>query len=219
MYDGRMRIPFHCRGAMILTAVLLSSIAVGTGPVHAAAPGAWITVYESRNDAAPRVHLDRLPQRSPAIDGILAMVAFQQTPFGCEGPRDAMDCPITRDLGLGLQCSDAHVAFVRRWFPDRIPKLGGRHERHYSGFAGKGPDASMCAQTPTSASVQSHLSSLRIRQSSRKLSIESRVMWYARERSGEIVYRTRFRLDGDALVLRSSEVIRQTRHDRAADQG
>lgn len=76
----------------------------------------------------------------------------------------------------------------------------------------------MCAQTPESASVQSHLSFLRIRQTGRRLTADTKVSWYARERSGEIVYRTVFRLDGDLLVLRSSEVIRQTRDDRVADE-
>lgn len=204
----RLHVLLRARTACIAACLLLPAAAAMPGSAHATAPGDWVTVYDAHSDDGTRVHLDRLPQRTPAIDGVLAMIAFQQTPIGCEGPRDALDCPITRELGLGLQCSDAHVAIVQTGFPERMPKLGGYHESRYSGFEGKGPDASMCAQTPESASVQSHLSSVRIRQAGRRLTVESRVVWHARERSGETVYRTRLRVDGDRVVPVSNTVIR-----------
>jgi hypothetical protein len=178
-------------------------------PAHAAGPRDWATVYENNADG-PQVRLDRLPQRTPAIEGILAMLSFLQTPFGCSGPRGDMTCPITRELGLGRQCSPAHVATVQRWFPDRVPKLGGYHARHYTGLGGKGPEPWICAETPEGASVQDHLSSVRMRQTGRRLVVESRVAWYARERSGDFLYRTTFRLDGDAVTLLSHKVVRRT---------
>lgn len=176
---------------------------------HAAGPRDWVTVYENSADG-PQVRLDRLPQRRPAIDGVLAMLSFLQTPFGCSGPRGDMTCPITRELGLGRQCSPAHVATVQRWFPDRVPKLSGYHARHYTGLGGKGPESWMCAETPEGASVQDHLSSVRIRQTGRRLVVESRVAWYARERSGDLFYRTTFRLDDDAVTLLSHKLVRRT---------
>ncbi len=175
---------------------------------HAADSRDWVTVYRTGPDG-PQVRLDPLPKRTPAIDGILAMLSFQQTPFGCSGPRGDMTCPITRELGLGRQCSPAHIASVQRWFPDRVPKLGGYHARHYTGLGGKGPEPWMCAETPEGASVQDHLSSVRMRQSGRRLVVESRVAWYARERSGDILYRTTFRLDDDAVTLLSHKVVRR----------
>lgn len=76
----------------------------------------------------------------------------------------------------------------------------------------------MCAQTPESASVQSHLSSLRIRQTGHRLTAHTKVSWYARERSGEIVYRTRLRVDGGVVVRVSNKVIHRSKPDSLGDQ-
>jgi hypothetical protein len=76
----------------------------------------------------------------------------------------------------------------------------------------------MCAQTPESASVQSHHSSLRIRQTGHRLTVHTRVSWYARERSGEIVYCTRLRLDRGVVVRVCNKVIHRSRPDSFGDQ-
>ncbi len=181
---------------------------------HAAGHGNWVTVYDNDNaDASPVVRLDAIPDRTPAIDGILAMVAFQQTPFGCVGPWETMECPLTRDLGLGLQCSDAHVALVRRWFPDAMPKLSGFGPQRYSGYKGTGPDALMCERTPESATFQSHLSSLRLRRHGNEVVTYMTVSWYAQERSGWIEYRTVYRVDQDRIVVLSNREVRRSRDD------
>jgi len=179
---------------------------------QAAGHGAWVVVYDNAH-ASPVVRLDAIPGRTPAIDGILAMVAFQQTPFGCDGPWETMDCPVTRDLGLGLQCSDAHVALVRRWFPDAMPKLSGYGPQRYSGYKGTGPDASMCERTPESATFQSHLALLRLRRHGDKVVTYMRVSWYARERSGSIEYRTVYRVDKDKVIVLSNREMRRSRDD------
>jgi hypothetical protein len=195
----------------LMSIVLLSGWATCASAL-AAGPREWVTVYEVTADGA-HVRLERLRERSPAIEGALAMLSFLVTPFGCAGPRGDMDCPITRELGLGRQCSEAHIAFVRKWFPEKVPIIGGYHAQRYAGFGGLGPEASMCAQTPEGASVQNHLSLVRMRQTGRRLIVESHVSWYARERSGEIVYRTTFRLEDDAIAQLSNKVIHQTSAD------
>ncbi len=194
-----------CRAITLCLVVCASS-------THAAGQGNWVTVYDNA-DASPVVRLDAIPGRTPAIDGILAMVAFQQTPFGCAGPWETMACPLTRDLGLGLQCSDAHVALVRRWFPDAMPKLSGYGEHQYSGYEGQGPDASMCERTPESATFQSHLSSLRLRRHGNEVVTQMTVSWYAQERSGSIEYRTVYRVDQDRIVVLSNREVRRSRND------
>jgi hypothetical protein len=120
------------------------------------APGGH-RVFGLDDNHAPKVDIDEAVPRSSAIEGMLAMLAFQVTPSGCAGPRGDMDCPITRELGLGRQCSEAHLAMVKRWFPDNMPQIGGYHAQHYTGYAGAGPEAWMCAQTLEGASVQDHL--------------------------------------------------------------
>jgi hypothetical protein len=39
------------------------------------------------------------------------------------------------------------------------------------------------------------------------------VVWYARERTGDIVYRSTLRLDDDAVGLLSNKVVRRTSSD------
>jgi hypothetical protein len=195
------RIPTISAGGLIAAAVLAGSPQSVSGADAGSEMPQTHRVFGLDDNHAPTVDIDEAVPRSSAIEGILAMLAFQVTPSGCEGPRGDMDCPITRELGLGRQCSEAHLAMVERWFPDSMPQIGGDHAQHYTGYAGAGPEAWMCAQTPEGANVQDHLVAVDLWQDGDLVAIDTEVRWYAREESGLLKYRSEFRIEQQKAVL------------------
>lgn len=65
----------------------------------------------------PVVRLDRLPKPSEGVKAILALYALENG-AGCKGKDEQglVKCALTRELGLGSNCSDDHIRFVRTWF-------------------------------------------------------------------------------------------------------
>jgi hypothetical protein len=124
-----------------------------------------IEVLTSSESTEAEINLKPLEPLSPAMRAILAFYAMRAN-SGCppgewSGDRYRMQCPLTTALGLGDQCSDEHIALVRKWFKDGIPPVNlDKAEAVRIGKSGKFEDA--CNATPYTATHQTNWLTLRV---------------------------------------------------------
>jgi hypothetical protein len=138
-----------------------------------AAPQQELTGFEilSASDSVDvDVNLKPIGELSPGMKAILAYYAMRAN-GGCPpGEWDEntrvykMECPLTTALGLGYQCSDAQISLVKTWFKDGIPALGLLDAKKAQEVNKDKDFASICSNTPYTATHQSIWNSIRVKQ-------------------------------------------------------
>src|SRR5689334_25127440 len=91
----------------------LSSAAVAAAP--------QITVYYLDHSPWPKVRLDRLAPLTDSLRAILAVYSLQAG-TDCHNAK----CTLTTALGLGDQCSDAHISLILSHFESGVPNFNSR---------------------------------------------------------------------------------------------
>jgi hypothetical protein len=125
-----------------------------SAPVVLAAGPHGKVVFSLDQHAVPVVRLDRVP-RSEGLRAILALYALENG-AGCEGKngQDLVRCALTGALGLGANCSEAHVRLVRTWFT-RTTNLTSRWSEQRDADAKQaGSLENLCYRQPDTASWQ-----------------------------------------------------------------
>jgi hypothetical protein len=127
-----------------------------------------VEILTGTDSSTVEVNLGPLEPLSPGMRAILAFYAMRAN-GGCppgewtaDGKTYEMRCPLTTALGLGFQCSPAHLDLVKTWFKDAIPPL--ELDRAEAVRIVKAGDfASACNATPYTATHQIIWSTIRVR--------------------------------------------------------
>lgn len=138
---------------------------------------------------APVVRLDRLPQTSEAMKAILALYALENG-AGCEGKNEQglVKCALTRELGLGANCSDDHIRFVRSWFKV-IPNLTSRWTQRWNADSQQvGSLEDLCYDQPDSASWHNIWEIIRVSSSNGNVTVDAIQNWGSQYGHGRIHY-------------------------------
>ena len=194
---------------------LLATVAL-SGCCHAFANGNTPALVFSADPALEpkaRVHLARVLAKHPDVQAILAMYALQLG-AGCEGrdPRGALQCSLVQDLGLGAQCSAAHVEAVRSTFAHGLPPMGGLASFHYRAPLHTDQLKSMCYSSPDTATFQRIWTTLRVRAAGSRVVVSAEGAWAARDASGTFTYRTVFSTSSGVTRYLEHRRTRASRH-------
>lgn len=138
----------RCAGCLFA----LVTLTLSSQPILAAGSLGKVVFYLDRG--GPVVRLDRVPQ-SEGVRAILALYALENG-AGCEGKNEQglVKCALTNELGLGANCSEEHIRFVRKWFT-KTANLTSRWHEKWDGDARKpGALEALCYGQPDTASWQ-----------------------------------------------------------------
>jgi hypothetical protein len=154
-----------------------------------------VVVYYIDKTSRPVARLDRLSTMSDGLKAILAMYALQAG-AGCETHDSAgnLQCTLTSALGLGSQCSESHVALVRQWFKDEIPKISGHRDSAFQQTQEPGVLESMCYTAPFTATFQHTWQIIRVTQRDNRIVVDAMASWLARDNGGRVRYHSEYEL-------------------------
>lgn len=128
---------------------------------HAFAAGPPGKVVFYLGNTGPVVRLERIPQ-SEGVRAILAMYTLENG-AGCAGKnaRGLVECALTKELGLGANCSEEHIGFVRGWF-NRTSNLSSRWGKEDEDAKRPGALEGLCYSQPYTASWQNIWETIRV---------------------------------------------------------
>jgi hypothetical protein len=164
-------------------------------------------VFYLNEHYSPVIRLDRLPSSSASLKALLALYALQNG-AGCEGKDDSgrVNCALTRALGLGANCSDAHLKLVRSWF-DVTPNLTSRwSERWNARTKEPGSIEDLCYRQPDTAGWQNIWEILRIKSTGDSAEVEAVLNWGSQFGHGRVRYRNSYKIGAHTIVETSSQV-------------
>jgi hypothetical protein len=120
-------------------------------PLHAADGK---VVFYLDKQYRPVVRLDRIQNLSDGVKAVLAIYALENG-AGCEGKNEQglVRCALTSALGLGGNCSEEHIRFVRSWF-SKAPNLTTRWSAGNEDAQKAGTLERLCYGQPDTASWQ-----------------------------------------------------------------
>lgn len=186
---------------MVASGVLL----VATAAPSRAADNA--VVFYLNEHHSPVIRLDRLPNSSAGLKALLALYALENG-AGCEGKDDSgrVNCALTHALGLGANCSDAHLKLVRSWF-DVTPNLTSRwSERWNARTKEPGSIENLCYRQPDTAGWQNIWEILRIKSTGDSAEVEAVLNWGSQFGHGRVRYRNSYKIGTNTIVETSSQV-------------
>jgi hypothetical protein len=142
-----------------------------------------VEILTGADSSTVTVNLKPLEPLSPGMRAILAFYAMRAN-GGCppgEWTADfktyEMRCPLTTALGLGVQCSPAHLDLVRTWFKDGIPPME-LDRSEAARIVKTGDFESACNATPDGATHQIIWSTIRVlRGKAGRVTIEGSGAW------------------------------------------
>lgn len=187
----------------------ICSYLIVAAPVHAADA---IVVFYLDKDYRPVTRLDRIPDLSPGHRALLALYALENG-AGCEGKDEGnrVKCDLTQKLGLGANCSDAHIALVRSWF-ETTPKLTSRwSERWNAKTKSSGTLESLCYGQPDTASWHNVWEIIKIKLAGEFAEVEAILSWGSQYGHGRVRYRNSYRIGEDMILETSSEITELSR--------
>lgn len=177
------------------------------GVSHGAYSSEGVRVFYLDRRYEPVVRLDRLPARTPVLDGILAMYALQNG-AGCSGhDKLGLRCKLTESLGLGYQCSNAHIALVRRTFPSSLPPMSGYRAQLYQAPWQHGTLESICYALSDSTTGQTVWTMIRIGQTAKTITVDARGSWLTPDESRDFAYSTVFAVEGDTASVLTHRIV------------
>lgn len=197
----------RCAGCLFA----LVTLSLSSQPTLAAGSLGKVVFYLDRG--GPVVRLDRVPQ-SEGVRAILALYALENG-AGCEGKNEQglVKCALTKELGLGANCSEEHIRFVRTWFP-KTANLTWRWNERWNGDA-RNPGAleTLCYGQPDTASWQNIWEIIRVDVSSDVVTVDAIVSGGSQHGRTRARYVTSYRigqheiteLTSNTKVLESSQ--------------
>jgi len=196
--------------------IALAALAT-SGPLLAAGPGGQ-PVFQWDRDR-PVVRLDRVPQ-SEGMKAILALYALESS-AGCEGndEQGRVKCALTRELGLGANCSEAHIGLVRDWFT-RIPKLTSRWIEQRDGDAKKpGALEDFCYRQPDTAGWQNVWEFIRVEVNADRVTVDA--TWFGGSGYGRTRERSiaRYRIGAHEITPLGARTIVLERSSKGIHEG
>jgi hypothetical protein len=155
---------------MIIFYILAGLFYSGAAEAAPQQESSGIEILSSSDSMTVDINLKPLGELSQGMKAILAYYAMRAN-GGCPpGEWDdntkvyKMECPLTMTLGLGYQCSDAQITLVKTWFKDGIPALGLLDSKKAEEVNKNKDFASICNNTPYTATHQSVWDSIRVKQ-------------------------------------------------------
>lgn len=154
----------------------------------------------------PVVRLDRLPNAFEGVKAILAAYALENG-AGCDYRiAQGLRCALTRELGLGANCSDAHIGFVRSWFKV-MPKLTSRLVHGLDDDSQKpGSLENLCYGKSDMAGVQNLWEIIRVSVSKETVAVDAILHWGSRWGHGRVRYRNTYRIEQHTVTEVSSRI-------------
>jgi hypothetical protein len=203
--NGRPRMPRVLGEALVAVLLLQASL-----PAFAAK---WQTVFVVDANGNPSVASEvirGLPTQGRAILALYAM----ELGAGCTQPNhDGLPCALTMALGIGPQCSPAHLQLVRTWFRGtRIPNMGGYADKLYADGGAEGALEKICDRTPYTATRQRVWDKIKIKLEGNTLSVDAFGGWLVADQSGKFRYKTTYTFtDTSVSILSHAEVPTESR--------
>lgn len=153
--------------ALLATAIALGAIIPSALLAASPPPKGEVEILKGTDSMTVEVSLRPLEPLTPALRALLAFYALRAN-GGCppgdwskDGKTYEMSCPLTTALGLGFQCSEAHLGLVKTWFKEGIPPLL-LDRKEAARIAKEGDIARACNSTPYSATHQTIWSSIKV---------------------------------------------------------
>jgi len=115
------------------------------------------TVFSLDQKFQPVTSLDRASPMSDGLRAILALYAFEAG-AGCTTytrDHEELQCALTRDLGLGAQCSLAHLNLIASWFKNGMPAFGWLTDAQLRRAQQTNELSGRCYNQPDGATLQS----------------------------------------------------------------
>jgi hypothetical protein len=213
--SSSLQTPSHKATMLRITlGALLSSILLFASPSARASESAVVFYLDNHRHV---VRLDRLPGVSESIKALLALYALENG-AGCEGKdeNNRVKCALTRELGLGVNCSEAHIRLVRSWF-EITPNLTSRwHERWNAKAKEPGSLENLCYGQPDSASWYNVWNVIKLKSSGEIVEVEAILAWGSQYGHGRVRYRTSYRIGSHSISEISSQVTELSRSSESA---
>jgi hypothetical protein len=192
-------------------AMAILAIAASVAASQRAAAADAVTVFLLDAHYEPVVRLEKLnPPLSEGLRALLAMYALQDG-GGCDSnsdpSEDGLHCVLTTALGVGPQCSAAQLRLVRDWFKGSIPRMSGVAPDTYADVQKPGSLEAICYQAPYTATFQQIWERIRVRQDGTQIFVDAMVSWLAREKTGDIHYRTTYKVEDHSITTLSHEEV------------
>lgn len=184
-------------------------IGAAMAPLQAPAVGSDVVFYYEQPSSTPVSRVGKSFRASEPERAILAVYALQMG-TGCTGGAEAIQCELTETLAVDGQCSDSHIALVKKWFRRGIPIMGRYAPRGVGGRVQREPSLEgICYRTPDGATVQELVTLVRMKTRGNRVLIKVEGMWLARDAAGELKYLTEYLVKGkEIVVIRHRETLR-----------
>lgn len=171
-----------------------------------------VVVFYLNEHHRPVTRLDRLPDLTPGLKAILALYTLENG-AGCEGKdeSDRVRCDMTEKLGLGSNCSEAHIQLVRSWF-ESTPNLTSRWSARWNGKA-KAPGAleNLCYGQPHTGSWHNIWEIIKVKSTGEFVEVEAILNWGSQYGHGRVRYRNSYKIGSQTIVETASQVTELSR--------
>ena len=165
---------FYADPSMALSSMVPANVTSSPASAITSSDSRETTVFYLDKSYNPVTRLDRLKPLSEGMRAILAMYALQNA-GGCGSFFGAheLKCVLTESLGLGNQCSDAHIHLVSTWFKNGMPNLAGTGEGAFQKAIKDGDLDAICARWPDNSGLQFIWEIIRVRQDNNHVHVEA----------------------------------------------
>jgi hypothetical protein len=192
--------------AMVMVLSALVSLACSQQTTAAEA----VTVFLLDKKYEPVVRLEKIAPPGDALRAILAMYALQNG-GGCESnndpTEDGLHCILTTKLGVGPQCSEAHLRLVRAWFKSSLPPMSVSTPDQYLNIQRPGSLEEICYSSPNIASFQRIWERIRVKQDGAEVFVDAVGSWMSRDQSGHFHFRTTYKIEDHSITAISHEEV------------
>lgn len=182
---------------------------------HSNAAPSSAVFYYAADGSGPVLRLDRVPNMSEGMKAILALYALENG-ADCRGPSEqgGLKCALTAELGLGANCSQEHLALVRKWFPV-VPELTGRWSRKWNEDSSKeGSLERLCYTQTDSGSWQNIWQVIRVTARGNKISVTAIMQGGSQYGQSRIKYVNEYKITERHVKVTSSRKVILERSQR-----
>lgn len=201
--------PHHIAIRTLVTLVLLFACGASSAKEG-------LVVFYLDEHYQPTVRLDRIQPHSEGVKAILALYALENG-AGCEGKneRELVNCALTKELGLGANCSADHIALVRTWF-DITPNLTSRWNERWNKETRKaGSLEALCYSQPDTASWHNIWEIIRISTEGEVVTVEAVQAWGSQFGHGRVRYKHSYQVLQGRVKEVSAEVTELQRSSKS----
>jgi hypothetical protein len=197
---------------MLRSLVILLTCLLFTAQSKHACAAERVVVFYLNEHHRPVTRLDRLPELTPGLKALLALYALENG-AGCEGKdeSDRVRCDMTEKLGLGSNCSDAHIQLVRTWF-DSTPNLTSRWSARWNTKTRTpGTLENLCYGQPDTASWHNIWEIIKVKSTGDAVEVEAILSWGSQHGHGRVRYINSYRIGSQTIAETASQVTELSR--------